>query len=446
MHYLLYLLIATWLFGITESENRFGQLPDPNQIDKIFEEFTEPDSAGCALGVNLNQELIYSKGYGLANLDYEIPITPSSRFMIASISKQFAAAALVMMEQEELLDLDEDLRHSIPQISQFEHPITARQIIQHTSGIRDIYDLLAINGSGLDKTTTKEAALEMLSNQKELNFTPGSRYLYSNMAYFLISEIVWQISGYTLREYTEKHFFQPIGMSSTHWHDDTDMIVPDRVISYRPTSSGPGVFFRKNMDRVGARGIVVTIEDFARWDNNFYENQSNLENFTEKMEDPGFLSSGEPADYATGLRLGRYQGFETVGHGGNYMGFRSSYARFPEHNLSVIVFCNMSSINPSFYANKVADLFLEEHVRESFSEYTGRYRNDPLSSEFSTLFHEGKLAIQYPGKQPEELRWTDDDEFRFGNYSLNFQRNEDLEITSVVIEASNTGPVTFTVN
>lgn len=173
-------------------------------LDSVFSSFDHPDTPGCAVGVVSDGNLIFSKGYGTANLDYGIPIRPDSRFMIASISKQFAAAALMMLSQEGLLDLDADLRTYIPALPVFERPITARQIIHHTSGLRDIFDLLFLADIGLDNTTTSEDALLMLSRQQRLNFEPGSGFLYSNSGYFLMSVLVKNLSGMSLREYSDR--------------------------------------------------------------------------------------------------------------------------------------------------------------------------------------------------------------------------------------------------
>lgn len=416
--------------------------PDPKKVDLIFSEFHD-NVPGCAVGVNQSGELIFAKGYGAANLDYGIPLSPQSRLMIASISKQFAAAALFMLEQEELLSLDEDLRSHIPEISQFEWPVTARQLIHHTSGIRDIYNLLSIADIGLDQTITPEQALEMLSKQKQLNFEPGSRHIYSNMAYFLMSVVVEKFSGMTLREYTRKHFFDPAGMDATHWHDNTEMIVPNRAYSYLPTGDGPGLFYRGNMARVGARGLFTTIEDFAKWDRNYLDNKTNLEQFREKMLKPGSTITADSINYAGGLRLGNYKTLPTFGHGGNYMGLRSHYMHFPDTELSVFVFCNMSNINPSEYAFKVADLFLRDTFDEVFTKYTGTYRNIALNADFELTTKEGSLYLNRSFEEPRELSWSSEDRFSAGNWTVRFHRNSDNNIDKLTVETPRTGRVSF---
>jgi CubicO group peptidase (beta-lactamase class C family) len=420
-------------------------------MDSIFSVYNTPDSPGCAVGVVHDGELIFSGGYGIANLDYGIPIRPDSRFMIASISKQFAAAALLMLEQEGKLDLDEDIRRHIPEISHLNRPVTARQLMHHTSGIRDIYHLLTLADTGLDNTTTSEQALEMFSRQQRLNFIPGNEYLYSNSGYFLLSILVKNVSGMSLREYSHKHFFEPIGMNATHWHDDTEEIVPHRVISYRPMPFGPGRFYRDNMDRVGARGLFTTVEDMAKWDANFRVNRSNLQNFSEKMLRPGYTNRGGFVSYASGLRLGRYKTLGTVGHSGSYMGFRTSYMRFRRYDFSVIVFCNMSSINPDVHARQVADLYLKEVFDAQFRNYQGVYRNESLQAAFEVKGENGDLYLQRMDRltgqadsvDRRRMLWLRDDQFRAGNWNLVFERGPGGQYDRFILESPRTGKITF---
>ena len=416
-------------------------------MDSIFFAFDRPDTPGCAVGVVCNGEPIFTKGYGIANLDYGIPIRPVSRFMIASISKQFAAAALMMMAQEGLLDLEEDLRTYIPELPEFEKPINARQIIHHTSGLRDIYSLLSLADIGLDNTTTNEDALVMLSRQQGLNFEPGSEFLYSNSGYFLMSILAKNVTGMSLREYTHEHFFEPIGMTATHWHDDTEMIVPDRVISYRPTSRGPGQFYRGNMERVGARGLFTTIDDFVLWDANFIENRSHLDKFTEIMSRPGFTTRRDSINYGTGLRHGVYRDLVTIGHGGSYMGFRSNYMHFRDLNLAIIIFCNQSDISPAAYSRQVADLYLRHVFAEMFEEFAGEYTSESLGVTFSVILEDGDLYLKRRNGDSQDgqrrLVWSAEDRFRVDRWDIRFERDSDERIHKFTLEAPRTGAITF---
>jgi len=414
---------------------------DTTEIDAIFIDYNEK-TGGCAVGVADRGELIFSNGYGMANLEYGIPMEPDSRLFIASISKQFAAAALLMMEQEGILDLDENLQTYIPEIPEFEEPITARQLIHHTSGLRDLFSLLHLKDLGLDPTTTTEDALTLIQNQQRLNFRPNTDHSYSNSGYVLMSVLSENLTRMTLREYTDKHFFKPLGMESTHFHDDLEMIVPKRADSYSPSAEGLGRFYRDNIDRVGARGLFTTIEDFARWDANFIKNRTNLDHFTERMTEKGVYNNGSSHNYAAGLRIDTYRGLETVGHGGNYMGFRSNYIRFPDYDLAITVFCNMSNINPAAYTRQLADLYLMEVFTEKFSEFAGRYRNEGFGREYDFLIEDGDLYIKKSYGEKERLVWQENDRFNAGNWSIEFIR-ENESVTGLTVQTSRTGEITF---
>lgn len=421
---------------------RFGHV-SPTDMDSLFSEYDRPDSPGCAVGVVYMGELIFTGAYGIANLDYGIPIRPDSRFMVASLSKQFTAASLLMMEQEGILDIDEDIRPYIPELQDLDAPITARQLMYHTSGLRDIYSLLALADIGLDNTTTREQALELLDRQQELNFTPGNEHLYSNSGYFLLSVLTGNLTGLSLGEYTKTHFFDPIGMDDTHWHDDTGRIVPNRVISYRPRPYGPGRFYRDNMARIGARGLFTTIRDFAKWEANFIENRSHLHDFSTKMTQAGFTRYRNSINYASGLRLEHYKMLRTVGHSGSYMGFRTSYMRFPEHDFAVIVFCNKSDINPASHVRQVADLYLRDVFDEQFREYTAVYQNDSLQTEFEIVSEKGDLFLEREDEEAERLIWRENERFSAGRWNIRFKRGDDNRINRFTLETPRTGEITF---
>ncbi|MEX2396660.1 MAG: serine hydrolase, partial [Balneolales bacterium] len=255
--------------------------------------------------------------------------------------------------------------------------------------------------------------------------------------------LVKNISGMSLREYTEKHFFEPLGMSSTHFHDDTGMIVPNRVISYRPMEYGVGQFYRTNADKVGARGLFTTIEDMALWDRNFIENKTKLKNFNERMTQAGYTRRGHKINYASGLRLEWYRTLKTVGHAGNYMGFRTSYMRFPDHELSVITFCNMSSINPTSYSREVADLYLEEEFTNIYQTYAGQYRNEQSGTNQEVLFEDGDIYLKKGFNHKERLVWKSNNDFKAGHWDVQFKRNRFGQIRSLHIKTPQTGAITF---
>lgn len=415
----------------------------PARIDSLFDRWNRPDSPGCAVGVTHRGQLIFAQGYGSANLDYHIPITPRTRFMVASVSKQFAAAALHMMHQQQLLDLDRDIRPLLPELHWVGQPVTARQLMHHTSGIRDLYQLLTIADIGLDDTTTIDDMLELLQHQQQLNFRPGTQYMYSNMGYYLISVLAERRTGMSLQAYSHLHFFEPLGMRHTHWHDSTELSVPDRAISYRPMPFGPGRFYRDNLDRVGARGLFTTIEDFALWESNFLQNLTPLHNFYNLMRQPGRLSSGAAINYASGLRLNRHKTFSTQGHSGSYMGFRTDYVRFPQYQLAVMVFCNMSDINPHPLSRAVADLFLQPEIERALAQYQGVYKNEAFDTAFEVTLIDSDLWLLREEEAPRQLVWRGNDRFTTEDWTVVFRSSSSRRLHSFTLESARTGTLTF---
>ena len=160
------------------------------KVDKLFADVDKPDSPGAAIAVIKEGTVVYKRGYGIANLEYNVPITPSTVFHVASVSKQFTAFAVTLLANQGKLSLDDDIRKFLPEVPDFGKKITVRNLIHHTSGLRDQWELLAMGGWRLDDVITKEHILKMVRNQKELNFDPGQEHLYSNTGYTLLAVIV----------------------------------------------------------------------------------------------------------------------------------------------------------------------------------------------------------------------------------------------------------------
>ncbi len=330
------------------------------KVDKVFAEYDKADSPGCALGVIRDGRLIYERGYGMANLEYGIPITSFSVFRIGSVSKQFAAMAIALLAEQGKISLNDDIRKYFPEMPDYGNTVTIRRLIHHTSGVRDYLTLMRLAGKSNDDFYTDEDVVEMLARQKELNFAPGAEWLYSNAGYFLLAQIVLRATGQTLRKYAEENMFGPLGMKDTHFHDDHTHIVKNRASGYSPRKEGG---FRINMTTlgmVGDGGVYTTVRDMLIWDQNFYNNKlgQKEQELIKLVETPGRLNDGKELDYAFGLRVAKYRGLKTVGHGGSFVGFRAATLRFPEKKFSVVALCNLSRTNPSRLAQRVADVYL----------------------------------------------------------------------------------------
>jgi len=337
------------------------------RIDGIFRSFTST-TPGCAVAIIKNSTVIFQKGYGQANLEYSIPIVPTTIFHIASESKQYVAFCMLLLEKEGKLSIDDDIRKYLDYVPDFKHPITIRHLITHTSGLRDQWQLLANAGWQLDDVITRDHVVKLVSNQKALNFIPGDEWMYCNTGYTLMAEIVTKVSGLSLREYADKNIFQPLGMADTHFHDDYQEIVPGRAYSYNLL---PGKGFRHavlSYSIVGATSLLTTVVDEAKWLNNFESGAVGGKDLIEKMYQYGVLNDGRKLAYAFGIRNSKYKGWEQIGHGGSDAGFRTFACRFPEKGLGIVVFSNSGAADAFFLTNQVANLLITDNKEETKTE------------------------------------------------------------------------------
>lgn len=360
------LLVCLALFGVHGEVVAQRLAPDTQaRIGEVFAEYDRSSGPGCAVGVVQAGRLVYSRGFGMGQLEHGIPLTPSSVFYLASVAKQFTAAAIIIAEHEGYLALDDDVRRHIPELRDYGREITVRDLLHHTSGVRDYFTLLAIAGNSVEDVFTVSEALALIARQ-DLNFEPGSEYLYSNSGYVLLAEIIRRSTGRSLREYAAEKIFQPLGMTDTHFHDDRRHVVPGRVFSY---DLGPDGSWRTNylmnLEMVGDGGLYSTVEDLARWDAAFYDDLLGVPDFAARMYTRGVLSTGDTIYYAGGLGVGVRRGLTRVTHAGGLMAFRTMTARYPDQRTSVITLCNVGTANAALLGSSVEDLLLEGEFLEA---------------------------------------------------------------------------------
>jgi CubicO group peptidase (beta-lactamase class C family) len=364
-HKYVYLSIATLFIAISASAQEGGK--DANslnaKVDAIFAQYNKPDSPGCALGVIKDGKLIYARGYGMANLEHNIPNGPKMVYDIGSTSKQFTAASILLLAQRGKLSLDDDARKHIPELPAYQKPVTIRNLLHHTSGVRDYLTLFSLAGVNFDDTTTEEYALDIIARQKALNFTPGDEWLYSNSGYFLLSIIIKRASGKSFAEFAKENIFDPLGMKHTLILDSHKRIVPMRATGYSPNPRGGFQIEMSNFEQTGDGAVQTSIEDLSLWDQNFYEPKVGGKTLLEQMQTVGALNNGEKHDYASGLFIGEYKGLRRVSHGGSWAGYRAELARFPDQKFSVACLCNLSVTNPSLLSMRVADVYLAEEIK-----------------------------------------------------------------------------------
>jgi CubicO group peptidase (beta-lactamase class C family) len=334
-------------------------------VDKLFSAWDKDDSPGCALGIIEDGKFLYKRGYGMANLEYGLPISSQSVFRIGSTSKQFTAMCILLLQEEGKLTVDDSLKKHFPEMPGYAESITIRHLIHHTSGIRDYLTLMRLAGARGDDFYTDPEVVNLLARQKELNFEPGEEFLYSNSGYFLLSQIVKRVTGKSMRIYAEERIFKPLGMDNTHFHDDHTQIVINRADGYARRRQGGFLISMTNLDMIGDGGVFTTVDDLLLWDQNFYANRlgEGRPELIEKMLTPGFLNSGENTGYAFGLNVSDYKGLKMISHSGGFVGFRADMIRFSEQKLTVVVLANLGAINPSWLARQVADLYLAEQLR-----------------------------------------------------------------------------------
>ena len=360
-------------------------------VDAIFEEWSDPAGPGAAVAVTRNGRVVYSQGYGSAQLEYRVPVTPSTIFHVASVSKQFTTFAVALLARDGALSWDDELHTHLPELPDLGRPVTLRQLATHTSGVRDQWELLIQAGWRIDDVITREQILQLMQRQRELNFEPGSEYLYSNMGYSLMAEVVERVSGMGFDDFLQERVFLPLGMHRTHVHSDHTMVVPGRAYSYAPAPEGEWHNAVLSYANQGATSLFTTVEDLGRWMGELEDPVVGDEELWAEMLEPARLGNGETVPYALGIAVDSYRGLTTWGHGGADAGFRTNVVYFPEERLGVVVLGNASSFDAGGMARRVAEVFLKHrmeaqddngvrdrspvHVPESvLAELAGRYR------------------------------------------------------------------------
>ena len=330
--------------------------PITTRIDSVFRRFSAPGSPGCALGVVRDGSLVYSKGYGLASVELNVPITPGTVFDIGSVSKQFTAMSVVLLAQDGKLSLNDEIQRFIPEIPRYTRPITIRHLLHHTSGLRDYIDILGWSGISDEAVTTDQDALDAIVRQRGTNFASGAEYLYSNSGFFLLSVVVKRASGRSLRDFAAERIFGPLGMTHTQFVDRHEMIVPGKAGSYAEGENGGFVLALANWEQTGDGAVNTTVEDLTKWDQNFVTGVVGGRPALRELMRPGELNDGKRIDYTPGIRIDGYRGLLQFSHGGSWAGFRAQMNRYPQKKVSIFTLCNLSTSAPWTLTNAVADL------------------------------------------------------------------------------------------
>jgi len=368
-----HVIVLLFILGLTAVDN-LGQQnltagtqvtneESATRVNAFLSRWDKNDQPGCAVGAIKDGRLIYKRAFGMANLDYDVPNTTATLFNLASASKPFTAASIVLLAQQGKLSLDDDIRKYVPKIPDYGDTITIRHLLYHTSGIREYQALIIFGGLGADNAYTDKDVLNMLSRQKNISFKPGSKHQYSNSNYHLLGIIVARVSGKSLRAFADENIFKPLSMKNTMYFDNRSEVVKNRASGY-VVGQGNRIRARSSLfDLVGGGGVLTTIEDLYLWDQNFYEQKVGNKEFVSLMTAPGTLNSGEKIDYAFGLFLNQYRGLPVFKHSGNMSGYRAQMFTFPQQKFTAIALCNNSAILPSVIVNKLADIYLDGQLK-----------------------------------------------------------------------------------
>ena len=351
---LILLLLSTLGWTIANGQS----LPDSTsrKIDALFKKWDDPNKPGCVVGIIRNDSLIYSKGYGLANVEQHIPNAPKSIYYMCSVSKQFTGYAIALLVQQGKVKLDANIHTYLPWMGNLGSTVTVRNLLNHTSGIRDDINLSEITGLPITGMLTQDLAVQLLKKQRSLNFAPDEKFSYSNSNYVLLAEIVKMVSGQPFRAFADEQIFKPLGMVSSHFVDDPDEVIADRAPSYTPNDKRVFKNSLQNVYTMGDGGLFTNIIDMARWVMNYYSptNQKVISQMTEQ----GILNSGKSIKYAFGISIEESRGWKQYMHNGGLAGYRTIIAVYPELKTGFLIFCNSGEGDAIGKVNQLAALFI----------------------------------------------------------------------------------------
>lgn len=428
----------------------FGQAPDREKVvagaERAFDKAakTNPMPApGCAVGVSLNGQSVFEKAFGMAEMEHSIPNTAQTIFESGSVAKQFTAAALVLLQQDGKLSIDDPVRKYIPELPDYGKPLTIRHMLNHTAGLRDWGSVMALTGAGRgDRVITQDIALDVISRQKSLDFAPGAEYSYSNSGYNLAAIVVERVSGKKFPDFVAERIFKPLGMTNSSWRDDYQRLVMGRAQAY--SKQGPTAPWMLNMPIMnvyGNGGMLTTVGDWLKW-NAALDAKTLGAPLVEALETQGVLNDGRKISYALGLVVDSYKGIKQVTHSGGTAGYQTYLARFPEKKLSVAAMCNgfppssgdivYSVVDEIFgpfpVVEPVAGIAVPE---EQLKKFVGTWKNERTRNANQITLDKGELKINGGPLKPAA-----DGSFMLGERKAKFGTAKDgapetLEITNV---------------
>lgn len=424
------------------------------KIDSLFLDWNKPNHPGGTVGIMQNGRTVFSKAYGLASLEYLAPNSPSTIFNIASVSKQFTAMGIVVLQQQGKLSVDDDIRKHLPELPDFGETITIRHMLHHTSGLRSLHAILGLAGWRGDDARTNEDINRFMLNQQDLNFKPGDEYVYCNTGYMLMVNIIEKITGEEFPKWMKESVFQPLGMINTYVEDNYSRVVSNNATSYYAGEDNEFDRAVEYWGYVGSGNMHSTTDDLLRWLENFNDPQSSWKDHFDILQTMDKFNNGRENTYAFGVNIGDFNGFRSVGHGGAIGGFRSNIITYPEKELSIAILTNFSSGSPGQKSNTIAEIILgvegdEENISngiiktiklssKALEKYEGLYWNS--TSNYSRKIYSKNDTLRFFRSENNESPIVPiaKDEFQMLGISVNlkikFDKGENKSTMTVTID------------
>jgi CubicO group peptidase (beta-lactamase class C family) len=438
--------------------------PSAGQIDALFA--VSGDAPGCAVGVRHNGAVVHRAGYGLADLEHRVPITPTSVFYTGSISKQFTAASIWLAVNDQRVNLNANVRQYIPELPFVARDVTVRHLIHHTGGLREKWDLLSMQGVPVATTLiTQQMVLDLVRRQRDVNFPAGTRYAYSNTGYDLLATVIERATGHPIRRFAHDRIFKPMGMTRTLYADRYGELIPDRVMGYA-WRDGAWSLAPAMVETVGSGSVYSTVDDLLTWASVFeLEPPAQVEGLRQ-METPGALDDGTPLTYAWGLVVDQWKDMRRVQHGGALAGYRTAIWRLPEQKWAGVILCNSAEALPDAKMAQLAALWfgaprpdVQTNTVTNVSitvpppgeipaDIVGEYWSDELLTTW-TIAKRDSVYVLRRGTVPEQrLNVGQQGEVRIGGFGLggwrlDVVRDSAGRITELVVGAGRSSGVRF---
>lgn len=359
-------------------------------IDSLFIEWDTPNHPGGSIGVAVEGVPLFTKAYGLASMEYRIPNDYYTSYNIASVSKQFTALGIVKLHLQGKLNIDDEIREYLPELPDFGYRINFRHLLHHTSGLRSLHTMLSLAGWRSDDMRNNDDLLRFMTMQQDLNFVPGSEYMYCNTGYILSAIAIERITGESFADWMSENIFKPLGLNDTYVEDKYNRIVQNYATSYSGSINRGFVKEIEYWAYTGSGNIHSSSAEILKWMRYYYKPPAGWEEAFSLMLTVDPFNNGEINNYAFGVNVNSYKNEKWINHSGSIGGFRAYACTFPEHEIDIVVLTNFSSSNPTDKVKKIADILLSKtepeipqfsyHPKELeidiFEEYLGTYKTD----------------------------------------------------------------------